>query len=94
MAGDTIVSSPFHRFWKAGKGWVMARDLKPATALRTLDGLAKVESSRRDRAARLQPGRGRGRRLLRGHAGALVHDNTLPDLRLAPFDAAPSLGRE
>ena len=26
-----------------------------------------------------------------GRSGALVHDNTLPDLRLAPFDAAPSL---
>lgn len=25
-----------------------------------------------------------------GEAGALVHDNTLPDLRLAPFDAAPT----
>jgi hypothetical protein len=25
-----------------------------------------------------------------GRGGALVHDNTLPDLRLAPFDAPPS----
>ena len=27
-----------------------------------------------------------------GQRGALVHDNTLPGLRQAPFDAEPSLG--
>jgi hypothetical protein len=27
MGGDTIVSSEVHRFWKAGQGWVMARNL-------------------------------------------------------------------
>ena len=26
-----------------------------------------------------------------GEGGALVHDNTLPDVRLAPFDAPPAL---
>ncbi len=26
-----------------------------------------------------------------GHRGALVHDNTLPELRLTPFDAEPDL---
>ncbi len=27
--GETIVATGIHRFWKAGKGWTMARDLKP-----------------------------------------------------------------
>ena len=26
--GETIVATGIHRFWKAGKGWTMARDLK------------------------------------------------------------------
>ena len=38
LGGETIVSSEFHRFWKAGQGWVMARDLKVGDRLRTLDG--------------------------------------------------------
>ncbi len=44
VGGDTIVSSPFHRFWIAGSGWVMARDLKGGETLRLLDGPARVES--------------------------------------------------
>ena len=27
-----------------------------------------------------------------GQGAALVHDNTLPDRRITPFDAAPALG--
>ena len=42
LAGDTIVSSPFHRFWKAGQGWVMARDIRAGDRLRLLDGVSEV----------------------------------------------------
>ncbi len=36
VGGDTIVSSPFHRFWVTGSGWVMARDRKGGEILRLL----------------------------------------------------------
>ena len=42
LGDETIVSSHFHRFWKAGSGWVMARDLKVGDPIRTLNGTVKV----------------------------------------------------
>jgi hypothetical protein len=90
--GDTIVSSPFHRFWVAGKGWVMARDMKGGETLRLLDGPAKVTSVE---TGETQPvfnlDVAEDHDFFAGSAGALVHDNTLPDTRLAPFDATPEL---
>jgi hypothetical protein len=92
LAGDTIVSSPFHRFWVAGKGWVMARDMKGGETLRLLGGPARVESA--------EPGPvqpvfnldvAEAHDFFAGAAAALVHDNTLPDTRLVPFDAPPAL---
>ncbi|MDR3634745.1 MAG: polymorphic toxin-type HINT domain-containing protein [Isosphaeraceae bacterium] len=92
LGGETIVSSHFHRFWKAGRGWVMARDLQTGDRIRTLGGLAKVESIRN---GRTQPvfnlDVADSHDFFAGAPGALVHDNTLPDPRLAPFDASPSL---
>ncbi|WP_406694312.1 polymorphic toxin-type HINT domain-containing protein [Singulisphaera sp. Ch08] len=94
MTGDAepIVSSPFHRFWKAGQGWVMARDLKAGDTLRMLDGLAQVESVE---AGTVQPvfnlEVAADHDFFVGHRGTLVHDNTIPRLRLDPFDAEPSL---
>lgn len=34
--GDVVLASRFHRFWRAGRGWAMARDLEPGDVLRTL----------------------------------------------------------
>lgn len=92
IGGEVIVPSVFHRFWKVGQGWVMARELKPGDQLRMLDGPATVES--------VQPGGlqpvfnldvAEDHDFFVGHRGALVHDNTLPELRLTPFDAEPDL---
>jgi hypothetical protein len=92
LGGETIVSSHFHRFWKAGRGWVMARDLKTGDALRTLGGVVKVAAITE---GGVQPvfnlDVAEDADFFVGDRGALVHDNTLPDLRLAPFDAPPSL---
>src|SRR5262249_12308954 len=44
LGEETVVSSLFHRFWKAGSGWVMARDLKAGDTVRTLGGLGRVGS--------------------------------------------------
>ena len=87
-AGDTIVSSPFHRFWVAGKGWVMARDLEGGETVRVLGGSATVDSVE---LGPVQPvynlDVAEAHDFFAGSAAALVHDNTLPDVRLKPFDA-------
>ncbi len=93
LAGDTIVSSPFHRFWKAGRGWVMAREIRAGDRLRLLEGVAEVE------AVEAGPVQlvynldvAEDADFFAGNAAALVHDNTLPDPRLAPFDAPKAPG--
>ena len=37
MGDESVVATGIHRFWKAGGGWVMARELKPGDPIRTLD---------------------------------------------------------
>ena len=88
VAGETIVSSAFHRFWVPGRGWVMARDLKAGDHLRTLGGSAAVNSVEDERE---QPvynlDVAHDADFFVGRAGTLAHDMSLPDLRLAPFDS-------
>ncbi|WP_406698929.1 polymorphic toxin-type HINT domain-containing protein [Singulisphaera sp. Ch08] len=92
LGDETVISSHFHRFWKAGQGWVMARDLAPGDTIRTLGGLVRVGSID---AADVQPvfnlDVAGNADFFVGRQGALVHDNTLPDLRQTPFDAPPRL---
>jgi hypothetical protein len=92
VGGDTIVSSPFHRFWVTGSGWIMARDLKGGETLRLLDGPASVQSVE---TGPVQPvfnlDVAGDHDFFAGAAAALVHDNTLPELRLEPFDAVRDL---
>jgi len=91
LGGEIIVSSAFHRFWKAGQGWVMARDLEVGDRIRTLNGTVKV--------ARIEEGQvvpvfnldvAADADFFVGRLAALVHDNTLPDLRQSPFDGLGS----
>jgi len=91
LGDESIVSSHFHRFWKAGQGWVMARDLEQGDTVRTLGGLATIST--------IEPGEvqpvfnldvAEDADFFVGRDGALVHDNTLPDLRQIPFDAPPA----
>jgi hypothetical protein len=92
LGGDTIVSSEFHRFWKAGQGWVMARDLKAGDSIRTLDGPLSVTSIERGEVALVYNlDVAEDHDFFVGRGGALVHDNTLPDLREKPFDAVGPL---
>jgi hypothetical protein len=87
---ETVVATEIHRFWKAGRGWTMARDLKPGDPIRTLGGLARVESVESDR---IQPvfnlQVAEGESFLVGKQGALVHDNSLVQPVANPFDAEP-----
>jgi hypothetical protein len=92
LAGDTIVSSPFHRFWVVGKGWIMARELRGGEVLRLLDGPARVESVEEGPVQLVYNlDVAEAHDFFAGAAAALVHDNTLPETRLRPFDASPDL---
>ena len=90
VGGESIVSSHFHRFWVAGKGWVMARELRAGDPVRTLGGVEPVEAVEADKVQLVYNlDVAEDADFFAGNVGALVHDNTLPDPRLAPFDAAP-----
>lgn len=70
----------------------MARDLKPGEAIRTYAGRERIGSVTSEG---MQPvfnlDVAEDHTFFVGRAAALVHDNTLPDSRLAPFDAARDL---
>ncbi|MFI5457365.1 MAG: polymorphic toxin-type HINT domain-containing protein [Isosphaerales bacterium] len=89
---ETVVSSIYHRFWRSGLGWALARELNPGDTLRILGGQVTVAS--------IEPGDvvpvfnldvARKRSFFAGLSGLLVHDNTLPEARLTPFDAPLTL---
>ena len=89
--GETIVATGIHRFWKAGKGWTMARDLKAGDRLRMLGGTTTIES--------IEPGPtqmvynltvAENRDYLVGTAGLLVHDFSFVLPVSDPFDRLTS----
>jgi hypothetical protein len=90
--GEAVVATPIHRFWKAGLGWVMARDLKAGDVIRSVGGTARVTSVEKDR---VQPVYNlevaSGRSFFVGRTGLLVHDNSLVEPVSEPFDARPAL---
>ncbi|SIO56134.1 Pretoxin HINT domain-containing protein [Singulisphaera sp. GP187] len=84
---EPLVVTGIHRFWLAGKGWVMGRDLSPGDRIRTLGGQARVTA--------VSPGSvqpvfnlevGEHQNFFAGQAGALVHDNSLVEPVSHPFD--------
>ena len=92
LDGESVVATTIHRFWSPGKGWVMARQLKPGDTVRTLGGLVRitaVESDQVQPVFNLQVADGQS--FFVGTAGTLVHDNSVVEPVTAPFDAAPSL---
>jgi hypothetical protein len=92
LGDESIVATGIHRFWKSGRGWTMARDLKPGDTLRMLGGTSRVASLESDS---VQPvfnlEVGGGHSFFVGAAGALVHDNSLVQPVSQPFDAEPVL---
>jgi tetratricopeptide (TPR) repeat protein len=88
LGDETIVSSYFHRFWKAGKGWVMARELKTGDRIRTLNGTVRVTAINEGKVVPVfNLDVADDADFFVGDLGALAHDNTLPNLREKPFDA-------
>ena len=87
LGGEPIVSTGIHRFWKAGEGWVMARDLKAGDRLRTIGGVAQVRSVV---AQKVQPVYNLqvagGDNFFVGAEGVQAHDNSLVTPVEKPFD--------
>ena len=95
LGSETIVATGIHRFWKAGEGWAMVRDLKPGDRVRTVGGIAEVQGVSADR---MQPVFNlvvaSDRNYFVGKTGFLVHDNSLIETVDEPFDAAPTLAAD
>ena len=92
LGDETIVATGIHRFWKTGRGWVMARELKPGDALRTVGGLAVVKSVDTDKVQPVFNLRvADGESFFVGQLGVLVHDNSPVNPTPNPFDAVPEL---
>jgi hypothetical protein len=82
---DRIIATDIHRFWLAGKGWTMARELKPGDRLRRMAGVAEIiaiGTAPSQAVYNLEVAHNRD--FFVGRQGALVHDNTL----VAPVDPA------
>ena len=78
LGDETVIATGIHRFWKAAKGWVMARDLKPGDAVRTLGGTVQVVAVGADSVRpvyNLEVAEGQS--FFVGKLGHLVHDNSL-----------------
>jgi len=92
LGGETIVATGIHRFWNAGKGWTMARDLKPGDIVRTVGGTARVESTTPDK---VQPvynlDVAENRDFFVGKHGCLVYDFSIVQPVVSPFDHAADL---
>ncbi len=88
LGDKSVVTSLTHRFWKAGHGWVMARDLQVGDPIRTLGGVARITAIENDK---VQPvfnlDIAENADFFVGDLAVLVHDNTLPDLKQPAFDA-------
>src|SRR3954471_5252283 len=90
LGKDSIVATGIHRFWKAGQGWVMARELKPGDRLRTVSGTLAVQSVQSDKVQNvfnLQVAGGDN--FFVGAEGVLAHDNGLVNPAEKPFDRVP-----
>ena len=92
IGDESIVATGIHRFWKAGKGWIMARDLKAGDRVRMIGGTATVRSIE---SGKTQPvfnlDVAENRNFCVGTNGLLVHDFSLVQPVLEPFDREPDL---
>jgi hypothetical protein len=91
LGGETVWATGIHRFWKAGQGWTMARDLKPGDVVRTLGQTATVVALREgpvEPVYNLEVAHGHS--FFVGAVGVLVHDNSLVQPTARPFDASVS----
>jgi tetratricopeptide (TPR) repeat protein len=92
IGDEAIVATGIHRFWKAGKGWTMARELKAGDRLRMVGGVIEIGSVE---ASKLEPvynlDVAENRDFFVGTKGLLVHDFSFVQPVLEPFDRQPEL---
>lgn len=88
LGGEELTATGIHRFWRPGKGWTMARDLKAGDLVRTVGGVRTVEA--------VEPGAtqvvfnldvAENLDFFVGRAGFLVHDFSIVRDPGRPFDA-------
>jgi tetratricopeptide (TPR) repeat protein len=92
VGDETIVATGIHRFWKAGKGWTMARELKPGDRLRIVGGVTEVRSVENDKAQPVYNLDIAGNRdFFVGTKGLLAHDFSLVQPVPEQFDRQPDL---
>jgi hypothetical protein len=94
MGDEAIVATGIHRFWIPGRGWALARDLKPGDPVRVVGGtrtLSSVQPDQPQPVFNLEVAE--GHTFFVGKAGALVHDDSLALLDVEPFDAAAASPR-
>jgi hypothetical protein len=92
LSQEAIKATAIDRFWKVGQGWVMARDLKPGDRLRSMGGISTVQTvddSGSEPVFNLKVMESQS--FFVGRQGMLVHDNSLVEPVLQPFDALPDL---
>ena len=89
LGRESIRPTGIHRLWKAGHGWVMARDVKPGDRLRTVGGVVEVA------AVEKEPARPVFNLLVDGaddycvgDSGLIAHDNSFVEPVARPFDLA------
>jgi hypothetical protein len=91
---ESIVATGIHRFWKAGKGWTMAREIKPGDRLRRIGGLVQIESVGTEKTQPVYNLEVAGDRdFFVGTTGVLVHDYSFVQPVLEPFDAPPAIDK-
>ncbi len=95
IGGETIVATGIHRFWKAGTGWTMARELKAGDRLRMIGDVVEIQSIKPD-ATQLVYNLdvAENRDFFVGTKGLLVHDFSFVQPVLSPFDRQPELAAE
>ena len=86
--GEIVVPSGFHRFWLAGKGWAMARELKEGDVLRSTEGPVKIVKAKKDAVVPVfNLDVATDHTYFVGRHQYLVRDNTLPPTQVKVFDA-------
>ncbi len=76
---ETIVTTRGHRLWIAGKGWEMAKFLKPGSNLVTASGSVDLQSAEKgEEAVAYNLEVGQFHTYFVGESRVLVHDNTCP----------------
>ena len=85
---EEVLTTAVHRFWKAGAGWVAAKDLKPGDVVRTLGGSVAVRSIEPDMVRQVFNLEVEGSSdYFVGRSAILAHDNTAVGAVAARFDA-------